>query len=151
VRFPAFFLHAGTANTTEQTRQNYQINQQIFRHARAYKPTSRSTKQRSIPEGWSAADEGAPVEGRLEANVAEVVVVVQVVIHGPVHLGEILLDLVHGNARSSSRLGPGDPARVQALHDLEEPSAPVSICRTDRGAKPNPSRTSDQAKLKGEI
>ena len=34
----------------------------------------------------TAADEGAAVEGRLEADVAEVVVVVEVEIHRPVHL-----------------------------------------------------------------
>jgi hypothetical protein len=90
----------------------------------------------------TAADEGAAVEGRLEADVAEVVVVVEVVIHRPVHLGEILLHLRHGDTGSTPRLGLGDSARVESLHDLEEPSASVSICNahphTDQGKEQNP-------------
>ena len=50
------------------------------------------------------AVEGASVERRLEADVAQVVVVVEVLIHGSVHLGEILLDLACAQASSSSLL-----------------------------------------------
>ena len=64
-------------------------------------------KQHSIPEpkGRTTDDEGGAVERRLEANVAEIVIVVEVVIHGPVHLGEILLDLVRGDAGSPPTWG----------------------------------------------
>ena len=61
-------------------------------------------KQHNIPEpkGRTTDDEGEAVERRLEVDVAEVIIVLEVVIHGSVHLGKILLDLAYGRASSSS-------------------------------------------------
>ena len=84
----------------------------------------------------AAANEGAAVEGRLEAGVAEFVVVVVVVVHRLVHLREIVLDLLHGDASSASSLGPGDPAWVEALGDLQKTWAPV-LCSAFRARQPN--------------
>jgi len=56
------------------------------------------------PEGRTTDAEGASVERRLEADVAQVVVIVEVIIHCPVRLGEILLDLACARASSSSLL-----------------------------------------------
>ena len=71
----------------------------------------------------AAANEGASVEGGLEAGVAEFIVVVVVAVHRLVHLCEIALDVLHGVATSPSRLGPGDPARMETLG--QETGAPV--------------------------
>lgn len=94
--------------------------------------STEGAKSDKIPESCAAANEGAAVERRLEAGVAEFVVVVVVVVHRPVHLREIALDLLHGDAGSPSRLGPGDPARVEALGNLQETGAPVPICSARR-------------------
>ena len=61
-------------------------------------------KQHSIPEpkGRTTDDEGGAVERRLEVDVAEVIIILEVVIHGSVRLGKILLDLAYGRASSSS-------------------------------------------------
>ena len=61
-------------------------------------------KQHSIPEpkGRTTDDEGGAVERLLEVDVAEVIIVLEVVIHSPIHLGEILPDLAYARASSSS-------------------------------------------------
>ena len=90
---------------------------------------SRATRE--VPMACAVANEGSSVEGGLEAGVAEFVVVVVVVVHRLVHLREIALDVLHGVAASPSRLGPGDPARVETLGDLQETGAPVPPCSRD--------------------
>lgn len=93
---------------------------------------------------------GAAVEWQLEADVAEIVIVVEVVIHGPIHLGEILPDLVHGDAGSplASDLGiqrACKPCTTSKNPALSYPSATPS--RHDH-TKSNWSAKSDQTKGK---